>query len=97
MVVPTVSGGERCTPVVRGHGQLGVAGHFGALVPGQGAAHQGWQVIGSVDADVGESSSFLAFGQAQRDQEPAVRLDQGRDSALADHGITFPRARNTAI
>lgn len=85
---------------VRGHSELGVAGHLGALVPGQRTAHQRWQVVDPIDEHIRQASGLFTLGQAQHDQEPAGALHQGRDSCFAgltDYQVTFPRSWDAAV
>jgi hypothetical protein len=74
------------------HGELGVLGHFSAVVPGEGAA----QLLGQPRDGVGQGRPHASSGEPVREWErqhgAAVALDQGPDRAgpLAEHQLAFP-------
>ena len=84
-----------------GLGDLGVQGHFAALVPGQRAA-QDLGDVGDLDRHrVGQGGRGAVIGQVQQHHEPGGALDQGADrrarGGTAQDQITFPMAGDRAV
>ena len=85
---------------VRGQRQCGMAGHLGALVPGQRAPYLCGEAADGFDEGVCECVGVLAVGQSEDDGEAAGSLHQGRSrgpAGLADDEIAFPRSRHPPV
>lgn len=67
---------------VQGRADLPVQRHLGSLVPGQGVAQQGGQVLHLADDSVLDLSRVVPVGQVQEDREPGAAFHQGADGAL---------------